>query len=240
MTRREELQERYEDALFALMMDEVATAEGKKALEENERLKNDPEAAVPEEVSRRCRKTIQRHFAQQRAKAVGRFTVKALKNVALVAGICSILFTAAFAASEPLRVNTMNLVVQVFGESTDFYFASGGPSSTYTVVAGWLPDGYTLESRLEDNTGSTYYYQKSENEYLYIIYTRGDGSLISIDTENAKTKDVEILGLQALFTEKENERQIAWGTSDKMAFIHLIASNVTEADLVRIAEKLKY
>ena len=35
MTRREMLLEQYEDALFALMMDEVAAVEGQKALEEN-------------------------------------------------------------------------------------------------------------------------------------------------------------------------------------------------------------
>lgn len=39
MTKREQLREEYEDALFALMMDEFAVAEGEKALEENERLK---------------------------------------------------------------------------------------------------------------------------------------------------------------------------------------------------------
>lgn len=240
MTRREELQERYEDALFALMMDEVATVEGKKALEENELLKSDPDAAVPEEVSRRCRKTIQRHFAQQRAKTVGRFTVKTLKNVALAAGICSILFTAAFASSEPLRVNTMNLVVQVFGESTDFHFASGGPSNTYTVVAEWLPDDYVLESRQEDSFGSIYYYQKTEHENFSIQYTRGDGTLMSVDTENAATQNLEISGAQALLIKKDNELQIVWSTLDNMAFIHLVANNVAEADLVHIAQKLKY
>ena len=39
MTRREKLQEQYEDALFALLMDDLAVEEGKKAYEENERLK---------------------------------------------------------------------------------------------------------------------------------------------------------------------------------------------------------
>ena len=34
MTRREQLQEQYEDALFALLMDELARSEGEKLLEE--------------------------------------------------------------------------------------------------------------------------------------------------------------------------------------------------------------
>ena len=34
MTRHEALYERYQDALFALLMEEVSVAEGRKALEE--------------------------------------------------------------------------------------------------------------------------------------------------------------------------------------------------------------
>ena len=49
MTKREQLIEQYEDALFALLMDSVAEEEGKKAIELNERLKADPEAEVPAE-----------------------------------------------------------------------------------------------------------------------------------------------------------------------------------------------
>ena len=44
MTKREQLIEQYEDALFALLMDSVAEEEGKQALELNERLKADPAA----------------------------------------------------------------------------------------------------------------------------------------------------------------------------------------------------
>lgn len=54
MDHREKLRDRYEDALFALLMDEIAEKEGALAREENEQLKNDPTAAVPEDVDRRC------------------------------------------------------------------------------------------------------------------------------------------------------------------------------------------
>lgn len=52
VTKREQLRESYEEALFALLMDEVAVAQGKEALEENERLKRNPDAAVPEQVTK--------------------------------------------------------------------------------------------------------------------------------------------------------------------------------------------
>ena len=44
MTHHEKLVERYEDALFALMMEDVAETEGEKLQELNEQLKCDPAA----------------------------------------------------------------------------------------------------------------------------------------------------------------------------------------------------
>ena len=57
MSRTEQLYESYEDALFALLMDKVAKAEGARLLEENERLQNDPNAAVPEHIDKACMDT---------------------------------------------------------------------------------------------------------------------------------------------------------------------------------------
>lgn len=241
MSRREQLQEQYEDALFALMMDDVATAEGKKYLEENERLKNDPEAAVPEEVSRECLRTIRREFAKRKARAAGRVTAKVFGRVAMAAGVAAMLFTAAFAASETVRVNTMNLVVQVFGESTDFYFGKSQTTGiSPQVTVGWLPDGYTLEDQSRDDTGAWYLYRKSENESIIIKYISGDGVVLSADTENAETENIQINNVQALLITKGDERHIVWGTADKSAFISIIGTGVAKGDLIHVANQLGY
>ena len=50
MNRREDLSEQLEETIFAQMMEEVAKEEGRRALEENERLKNDDNFVVPESV----------------------------------------------------------------------------------------------------------------------------------------------------------------------------------------------
>ena len=67
MTRREKLQENFEDALFALLMEEVAEQEGQRLLEENEKLKRDPESTVPPEVDRRCLKNDKAGVCQDTA-----------------------------------------------------------------------------------------------------------------------------------------------------------------------------
>lgn len=50
-----ELWERYEDAMFTLLMDEVAHQEGQEQLEWKKQLNDDPSAALPEEVRKKRR-----------------------------------------------------------------------------------------------------------------------------------------------------------------------------------------
>lgn len=55
MTQKEQLWEKYEDAVFAILMDAVAEQEGKRGLQLMEELEHDPSAQVPEEVQRKAR-----------------------------------------------------------------------------------------------------------------------------------------------------------------------------------------
>ena len=113
MTRREKLEEQYEDAYFALLMDAVAEKEGVRLEELNDHLNQDPSAAVPEEPDRRCRKVIDQHFAAQRRSGYWRTTKRVLNRVAIVAAVMMLLFTTAFALSEDFRVSTLNLLITV-------------------------------------------------------------------------------------------------------------------------------
>ena len=58
MTRHERLLENYEDAYFALLMEDVAQVEGARLDQLNMELQNDPHTAVPEELTKRCLRTI--------------------------------------------------------------------------------------------------------------------------------------------------------------------------------------
>ena len=66
MTRREKLYDDYENALFALLMDDVAAVQGEAARAENQRLKADPAAVVPGDLHARCVRTVRRKLAAGR------------------------------------------------------------------------------------------------------------------------------------------------------------------------------
>ena len=55
-----------EEQAFAELMQELAREEGRLLLEENERLLNDPDAAVPAELDRKCRELILQAFSEQK------------------------------------------------------------------------------------------------------------------------------------------------------------------------------
>ena len=159
MTRLDYLQDQYEDAYFALLMHEVAEQEGVRLEKLNEELQNDPAAAVPEEIDRKCLKTIDRYFAQKRHAGYWRTSQKILGRVGIVAAIIMLLFTTAFALSEEFRSTALNLLITIEEKYTDLHMqeAEDPPTGSASVTVdtsagsdyfddleiGWIPDGYT-------------------------------------------------------------------------------------------------
>ncbi len=205
MTRREQLQEQYEDALFALLMDDLAWQEGERLLEENERLKNDPGAAVPEDAMKRCLRVIDREFARKNALKAGRISWNVFKRIAIAACVSMLLFSAAFAASETVRVNTLNLLIDVCDRYTDYRFGGGTDTADTTGFSGfeveWLPEGMTLTDQ-NIKSGNLCYVRKTyrgpNGEYLNIILdTLGEAGVLSVNTEDAAVEDITVNGWDA-------------------------------------------
>lgn len=168
MKNREELIEQYEDALLALLMYDIAQAEGEEALKLNELLKNDPHAALPESLQRRCERTIRNAFAKQNIKRAGRTAGKVIQRVSVAAMLAMLLFTTAFAVSEDFRIATLNTVIQVFDDHTRITFrgtsstnrysysdSSEGLDYQYNIALDWIPEGYEIESGGTTETGGS-------------------------------------------------------------------------------------
>lgn len=240
MDRREQLREQYEDALFALLMDEVAEMEGEKALEENRRLQEDPAAAVPEEVDRRCMGTIRGYFRKMKLRAARRFAVKNLGRAVMVLGMLSTLFMGVFAMSEKVRIRTMNLVVETFGESTDFVFKEEQIANEAPRISlGWVPDGFVLVDEGADDTGSWCEYD-FEEKFIHAMYIVGDGSIMSIDTEEVKPTSIKIGGINATLVCKDGNLQILWSIPDEPTFIYLTADGISEENFIHVANEVHY
>lgn len=240
MKTREQLLEEYEDAYFALLMNEVAASEGRKALELERQLQEDPDAEVPPDLDRKCLAAIRREFAAKRRRAMGRTARKVLTRVCTAAGIAAFLFLGAFAASEEVRAGTLNLVMETMTDRTQFYFGDKPADTVPQIDLGWVPDGFTLADSGVTSNSSWCEYRKEES-YIRALYFPGNGMLLSVDSEAADARPVQISpAVTAKMFYKDGELQIAWGTPDQTAFLSVVCQGITEEELLHAAQELRY
>ena len=198
MTRREELRQAHEDALFALMMDYVAEEEGKKALEENDALLDDPKAEVPKEVRRACLKKINRAFRRRAVRSAGRISMKAINKVVLAALVGALFFSTAFAAFPEFRVRTLNMIINTVNESISLRPAEADISEQVGALEdpypGYVPEGYELTE--EGAFANVYwaYYQNEQGDRLEVDISPGG----TFDTAGAVLEKTEICGRPAI------------------------------------------
>ena len=239
MTKHEKLQEQYEDALFALLMEEFAAEEGKSALEENERLKRDTAFDVPQDVRQRCLKTIAKTCTKQSLRRTGKSFCKVFTKVAVVATLCMLLFTTAIAVSPTLRANTFNLIISTFEDRTELRLEnSTNDSGPDHVTAGWLPDGYQLIEAENNAFQIRNVYKDQSGNSVFVNVLRNSSTVVGIDTEQADVETVNINGQLTMIIQKDNISQIVWA-NEILGYQVVVRSEDLPSDtLMKIAEKL--
>ena len=249
MTRKERLREQYEDALFALIMEEAAEAEGQKALEENRQLRDSGELAIPDGLRQRCHRAIAKGFAGQELRRVGRGVSRVVTKVALVALVGMLLLTTVFAASEDFRVKTLNLALEIFEDHTEItltpdesIIASSVDSVVPQLTAGWLPDGFALVEEGENSAMAWKEFQNEEagTQISITVFNLRTGRM-SVDTEDAEMLPVQINGADAfIINDTEDEIiQIIWQEDAASEWlIYVVGMGVSEEMLMKTAESI--
>ena len=263
MNRKEQLQEQYEDALFALLMDDMMEEEGKQLLEENERLKQDPAAAVPDEVNARCIKTINRAFTRKRCRSVGRVTYKVFNTVAMAAVVCALLFVTAFAVSPELRVNTLNFLIEVSDVATTLTLDgeadrqdTGSVTSTSggeVLLLGYripeVPEGFSVDYEDVTSSHATIQYISGNETICFSVSRVNSGDQYMVDTEDAQVTDIQVGGYDGLLIEKiyrfEGNQTIdsavvVWGDTDQSTFVSVDGGNVDHSLILELANAVEF
>ena len=216
MTTRKQLEEQYENAYFALLMHKIAEQDGARLERLNEKLQNNPDAVVPEEIDRKCLKTIGQYFAQKRHACHWRTSKKILGRIGIVAAIILLLFTTAFALSEEFRVTTLNLLITIEEKYTELHMeetekttsdsasvtsdTSTGSNYFDDLEIGWMPEGYTC---IINHPNQMIGFENDQGESFTISLADGRGR-ISIDTEDAdKIEELTINGLDTIRVTKD-------------------------------------
>lgn len=213
MKNREQLWEDYEEARFALLMDALAEAEGEEALRLSKALNRDPEGALPPEVDRRCEAVIREAFVQRRLHATGRTAVRWLTKVLVAAMLGAVMFAAAFALSEDVRVATLNAVIEVMDDRTQITFegAGGDAGGTaappaegtaaedgleyhYNIALEWVPEGFELEGGIEGGSDLVSYLSPVDGLLEVSVTPYSQSSVYNLNTEGCTKQEITVQG----------------------------------------------
>lgn len=248
--RREKLQENFEDALFALLMYEVAEQEGQRLLEENERLKLDPESAVPLEIDRRCMKKINREFAKTQRREARHTAYLVFRQVAMVVVIGMLLFVTAFATFPEVRVKTLNLVIEASDVATCLTLRENditsdtGSMATGSILQGYripaVSEEFVIENYCEGESSSYLRYCNMEGATIRFHIITAEGATHYVETEGAEVTPVLIHGYEGLVIEEGNRITITWGDTDRATFVSVICDKISKEAAMSLADEVVY
>lgn len=243
MTRREDLLERLEETVFALMMEEVISVEGRKALEENERLKADKSFVVPEETYRKGLSTIKKHFSKNTRQATVRTMSKLIYRVAVIVLVLLLLFTTAFATIPELRTKTLNLIMEVFDDRTRIEFREveqrAGESDSDSLV-GWVPEGFELVMQRKTDVTTREKYADLNGSVIELCICYGDQTVWDADTEDARVEDIIVNGYSAIMVFKGDDIQIICPIMQSGRIYHIRGEGVSEEVLLQVTESIAF
>lgn len=240
MGRTQDLQEQYEDALFSLMMEQVAEEEGRKAAALNQQLQDDPAAAVPASVRQRCEQTIRKAFSARKRKKVRRTLCKVMKTVVLVVLVLWVTLTISFAAVPNFKARVLNTVLNVIETHTDFTLAELRKQPVppeLQVDPGWIPEGFELvdDDSIRDGAWKSYRHPDSGATLRIEKFYPAD---VSVDTEDAEIENIEIQGYPAKLITKNHEVSIIWLNSDCNVVYLIFTEWVPVEDALKFAENI--
>lgn len=247
MNEDERLYEQYEDAFFALLMNRVAEASGKELMQKNEELLADPNATVPESLSKRCLHTIEKSYRKAQIQKAAKKTLRTLNRVALWILIPLFMFVGVFAASETVRVKTLNYLIEAFDVGTSYELSVGKNNIEIPIednkarVLDAVPTEFILTTGEESESLCIYHFQNSRSEEFEVaIYYISEASVstVTIDTEDAEVREENLDGQGVSIVHKDNFYQIFWleDTSNLMFVVY--GEDISLDILQTVAERI--
>ena len=245
--KKQKLLEQYDDAAFALLMDEYAEEEGARLMAEFEAAQAAGQVPqMPAELDEQCRRMIRR----DRAKKRGIRAARSFRKVAVKAAVAVLVFigliTTVVMSVEALRIPVLNFIVEQYEKyailssekTSPDYISHDTPHGVgVNPLESLLPENYqlgTFDNSVEGHLLVTYL----GNEDEYVSYTVYPATNLSFyDIENAEAESVTVMGYNALFIEKNGYRLIWFNDTDNTAH-SLTATHLSYNDFWALAECL--
>ena len=236
MATRKELLEQYEDAQFALLMDEIMELQGEELRERSRQLKNDPAAAVPPEVRQRSMETIRTAY-EERERSRKHHRIKTMVRTLLIAAVAATLLLGSVSAD--FRMAAKNFIYELTELAAELMFIFDDDSAEThdgEVIMGYfipaLPDEFELIGS-GDNVNSAWRQYQSEKGFVMInvLLADGNGIAYGTDAENGTTKTERINQFDVLIIESETRIQFILSDADEQKHIEITSDALSYKEI---------
>lgn len=247
MNERQNLVENYADAVFSLLMDDLAGMEAERLCALNEALRADDSAAVPDDVYRRCIDKLDQTFREKR-RAAKKLRARKLLRVLPVAAVLLLALSAlTFAAFPQLQVGVKNLFHRDTSYASTWTFTED--STPYTLEE--LDSAFTMEIpenyyliEFYKNTMMEYMEFRSDadpNAFISLSMAIGENSSASVDNDGyTEKRDVTINGNPGTFYADDEKYWMIWAIKDSETIVMLDSVGLSEDAVLRFAESVTY
>lgn len=238
----QDVYERYVDASVALFMECYCATLSEDIHRQVDQVQAD-DLAFPAALDDRCRSAIKKEYAVRKRKQSLKSIAKGLRYAASFAVVLLALASVLFISVEAIRVPIINYYIAQSDQYVEFTSRQQeAPDGLANInaedpLAGLLPEGYEL-TKLENNlpkSTQAIYKDSDNNSILFSMYP--SNTIVRVDSENTQiVKEIQICGYNGLLVVKDGRTTVAWGYESDSKTISIIASSLTEIELISLAE----
>lgn len=243
MATRKELLDKYEDAQFALLIDEIMEQQGAELNEMKQQLKQDPAAAVPLDVRERSMETICKAYEEREQKQKARRIRTTIRTLMIAAIVATLLLTS---VSADFRLAAKNFVYELTELAAELMFDFGDSAETHDgeVIMGYFIPALPKDFELVDATETDHSVRRkyfSEDGFVMIRIVEDDGSGFSYgtDAENGESKTERINQFDVLIIEGDNRIQFLLSDKDAQKHIEITSTTHTNMELRKYISAIK-
>ena len=175
---------------------------------------------------------------------MGHIFAGVMRKTAMIALIAMLLFTMAFATSTDFRIKTLNWIIEVFDDRTEFSFVEQESIDNIKnqgkeVVVEWIPEGFSQCNQSENKFAFRMDYCSDDGEEFSIAVFDGTNMKFGVDTEDAEVESVDIQGEEGIMASKNGIIQIAWANQELHSYFNVNGPESMREDLIKVAQGVK-
>ena len=209
--RNSELIENYTEALFALAMNDIMIEEGEYWEKENERLKSDPDFMVPETLSQRCMRAIERRISQKEHRRMRSSIWKITTRIAVAFLVVFIAFSYTFVTVSAVQVPVLDFFISNFGNGAFVRAEAALEETNMDFGPKWIPAfGWKVNVFLYEENIRIIRYDYENGSYIDYREQLFMDELSIIDTEDIVFSEQIINNHDVLIGKKNETTALYW------------------------------